>query len=143
MPPTPAIAAAAEGERAAAGRATDDPAALIDRKRNAATIGIRVLEADTKQGDQRDQSASEQDRNSHALNSLSSQSLRHGRGRFSSLPHDPPRGDLSPSRTEAELTRFLHAIRVLLKARVEGRVHDYRLASLPRKMLGQTGSGFG
>src|SRR5262249_44329458 len=61
------IAAAAEGEGAAAGRATDDPAALVDRKRNAAAIGVRALEADAKQGDQRDQSASKQDRNSHAL----------------------------------------------------------------------------
>ena len=37
---------AAEGERAAAGRATDDPAAFVDRKRNAAAIGVRALEAD-------------------------------------------------------------------------------------------------
>ena len=61
------IAAAAEEERAAAGRAADDPTALIDRKHNAAAIGVRALETDAKQSDQRDESASEQGPNSHAL----------------------------------------------------------------------------
>src|SRR4029077_4452719 len=87
------IAAAAEGERAAASRATDDPAALIDRKRNAATIGIRVLEADAKQGDQRDQSASEQDRNSHVLtlSCFSRCGMDPGDSRLFHMT--PPRGD--------------------------------------------------
>ena len=73
--------------------AANDPAALVDRKRNAATIGIRVLEADAKQGD------------------------------FGLRPN---------------YMRFLHAIRVPLKARVEGRIHDY-----PRKKLGQIEFYFG
>ena len=38
--------------------------------------------------------------------------------------------------------RFLHAIRVPLKARIESRIHDYRLARFPRKALGQIESGF-
>ena len=36
-------------------------------KAKSSAIGVRVLEADAKRGDQRDQSASEQDRNSHLL----------------------------------------------------------------------------
>jgi hypothetical protein len=61
------IAAAMEVQRAVAGRAADDPAALVDHERNAAGIGVCALETDAKQSDQRDQSASEQDRNSHGL----------------------------------------------------------------------------
>ena len=43
----------------------DDPAALVDHERNAADIGVCALETDAQQSDQRDQSASKQDQNSH------------------------------------------------------------------------------
>ena len=70
-------------KRAVPGRASCNPAALEDHERNTAGIGLCAVETDAKQRDQRDQGASQQDRNSHGNFRL--QSLRHGRERFPSV----------------------------------------------------------
>src|SRR6516225_7317254 len=77
------IAAAVEVKRAVPGRASNNPAVLEDHERNTAGIGLCAVETDAKQRDQRDQGASQQDRNSHGNFRL--QSLRHGRERFPSV----------------------------------------------------------
>jgi hypothetical protein len=59
-----------EGKPAATARTTDDPAGLVDLKRNSPTIGVRALETDAKHRDHRDQSAEKPDWNSHSLTSL-------------------------------------------------------------------------
>jgi hypothetical protein len=56
-----------EIERAMAGRAADDPAAFKNDECNAAHIGACAVKTEREHYSQRDQSASQQDSNSHSL----------------------------------------------------------------------------